>query len=155
MARLTGGLDAEGMPLACTIRLAGPSFVTSLLPGFGTNIVDRTFVSGLADEMPYTFPNYRLDYVVRPTPVPLGVWRAINYTQNAFYKEFFIDGECRRHRSLSVPAQASDQQPAQSRGALAERVRQFYKRGVGGILRANVRASAKDKNSWVGLAAND
>ncbi|HEY2244315.1 MAG TPA: molybdopterin cofactor-binding domain-containing protein [Xanthobacteraceae bacterium] len=91
MARLTASLDADGMPLACTIRLAGPSFVASLLPGFGTNIVDRTFVSGLADEMPYAFPNYRLDYVVRPTPVPLGVWRAINYTQNAFYKECFID----------------------------------------------------------------
>ena len=25
------------------------------------------------------------------TPVPLGVWRAINYTQNTFYKECFID----------------------------------------------------------------
>jgi isoquinoline 1-oxidoreductase subunit beta len=91
MARLSAGLDGEGMPLACTIRLAGPSFVASLLPGFGTNIVDRTFVSGLAEEMPYAIPNYRLDYVVRPTPVPLGVWRAINYTQNAFYKECFID----------------------------------------------------------------
>ena len=91
MARLTAGLDAQGLPLACTIRLAGPSFVASLLPGFGTNIVDRTFVSGLADEMPYAIPNYRVDYVVRPTPVPLGVWRAINYTQNAFYKECFID----------------------------------------------------------------
>jgi isoquinoline 1-oxidoreductase subunit beta len=91
MARLTAGLDAQGLPLACTIRLAGPSFVASLLPGFGTNVVDRTFVSGLADEMPYAIPNYRVDYVVRPTPVPLGVWRAINYTQNAFYKECFID----------------------------------------------------------------
>jgi isoquinoline 1-oxidoreductase beta subunit len=91
MARLNAGLDSRGMPLACTIRLAGPSFVASLLPGFGTNIVDRTFVSGLADEMPYAIPNYHLDYVVRPTPVPLGVWRAINYTQNAFYKECFVD----------------------------------------------------------------
>jgi isoquinoline 1-oxidoreductase subunit beta len=90
MARLTAGLDRDGMPLAWTIRLAGPSFVASLLPGF-TNIVDRTFVSGLADEMPYAIPNYHLDYAVRPTPVPLGVWRAINYTQNAFYKESFID----------------------------------------------------------------
>jgi isoquinoline 1-oxidoreductase beta subunit len=91
MARLTAGLDEQGMPLACTIRLAGPSFVAALLPGFGTNIFDRTFVSGLAEEMPYAIPNYRLDFVVRPTSVPLGVWRAINYTQNAFYKECFID----------------------------------------------------------------
>ena len=91
MARLTAGLDAQGMPLALTIRLAGPSFVASLVPGFGTHIADRTFVSGLAEEMPYAVPNYLVDYVVRPTPVPLGVWRAINYTQNAFYKESFID----------------------------------------------------------------
>jgi len=91
MARLAAGLDTDGMPLACTIRLAGPSFVASLLAGFGSNIIDRTFISGLAEEMPYAIPNYYLDYVVRPTPVPLGVWRAINYTQNAFYKECFID----------------------------------------------------------------
>ena len=29
MARLVGGLDADGMPLALTIRLAGPSFVAT------------------------------------------------------------------------------------------------------------------------------
>jgi isoquinoline 1-oxidoreductase subunit beta len=91
MARLTAGLDAQGMPLAWTIRLAGPSFVASLVAGFGPHIADRTFVSGLAEEMPYAVPNYLVDYVVRPTPVPLGVWRAINYTQNAFYKECFVD----------------------------------------------------------------
>ena len=47
MARLVAGLDADGMPVAWTIRLAGPSFVASLVPGFGSNIIDRTFVSGL------------------------------------------------------------------------------------------------------------
>ena len=91
MARLVAGLDADGMPVAWTIRLAGPSFVASLVPGFGANIIDRTFVSGLAEEMPYDVPNYLVDYVICPTPVPLGVWRAINYTQNAFYKECFVD----------------------------------------------------------------
>ncbi|HEX4041602.1 MAG TPA: molybdopterin cofactor-binding domain-containing protein [Xanthobacteraceae bacterium] len=91
MARLTAGLDAAGMPVAWTIRLAGPSFVASLVPGFGNNIMDRTFVSGLAEEMPYAVPNYLVDYAICATSVPLGVWRAINYTQNAFYKECFID----------------------------------------------------------------
>ena len=91
MARLTAGLDAAGMPVAWTIRLAGPSFVASLVPGFGDNIMDRTFVSGLAEEMPYEVPNYLVDYAICSTPVPLGVWRAINYTQNAFYKECFVD----------------------------------------------------------------
>ena len=91
MARLAAGLDAEGMPVAWTIRLAGPSFVAALVPGFGANIVDRSFVSGLGDEMPYDVANYTVDYVICSTPVPLGVWRAINYTQNAFYKECFVD----------------------------------------------------------------
>jgi len=91
MARLVAGLDAAGMPIAWSIRLAGPSFVDAILPGFGASFVDRSFVIGLAEEMPYDVPNYLVDYVVRKTPVPLGVWRAINYTQNAFYKECFVD----------------------------------------------------------------
>jgi isoquinoline 1-oxidoreductase beta subunit len=91
MARLVAGLDGDGMPVAWSIRLAGPSFVAAILPGFGKTFVDRSFVSGLAEEMPYAVPNYRIDYVVRETAVPLGVWRGINYTQNVFYKECFID----------------------------------------------------------------
>jgi isoquinoline 1-oxidoreductase subunit beta len=91
MARLVAGLDAAGMPAAWSIRLAGPSFVAAIVRGFGSNYVDKTFISGLAEEMPYDVPNYLVDYAVRETPVPLGVWRAINYTQNAFYKECFVD----------------------------------------------------------------
>ena len=41
--------------------------------------------------MAYDVPNYLVDYVVQQSPVPLGVWRAINYTQNTFYKESFVD----------------------------------------------------------------
>jgi len=91
MARLVAGLDADGMPSALTIRLAGPSFVASLVPGFGLDIMDISFVSGLAAEMHYALPNYRVDVALRATHVPLGAWRGINYTQNTFYKECFID----------------------------------------------------------------
>jgi isoquinoline 1-oxidoreductase beta subunit len=91
MARLVAGLDREGMPVAWSIRLAGPSFVAAILPGFGKTFVDRSFVSGLAEEMPYAVPNYQVDYVVRETAVPLGVWRGINYTQNVYYMECFVD----------------------------------------------------------------
>jgi len=79
------------MPIAWSIRLAGPSFVASIVPNLTGNFLDRSYVSGLTEEMPYAVPNYVIDYVIRPTPVPLGVWRAINYTQNAFYKECFVD----------------------------------------------------------------
>jgi isoquinoline 1-oxidoreductase subunit beta len=90
-ARVVAGLGADGMPIAWKIRLTGPSFVHGLVPGFGMSFVDRTFLSGLADEMAYQVPNYLVDYVVQQLPVPLGVWRAINYTQNTFYKESFVD----------------------------------------------------------------
>ncbi len=90
-ARLVAGLDAGGMPIAWSIRLAGPSFVASIVPNLNGDFLDRSYVSGLTEEMPYAVPNYLIDYVIRPTPVPLGVWRAINYTQNAFYKECFVD----------------------------------------------------------------
>jgi isoquinoline 1-oxidoreductase subunit beta len=91
MARMIAGLDAAGLPVAWSIRLAGPSFVAEILPGLGTSFVDRSFISGLAEELGYDVPNYRVDYVVRETAVPLGVWRGINYTQNVFYKECFVD----------------------------------------------------------------
>ncbi len=91
MARLVAGLDADGMPVALTIRLAGPSFVASLVPALGPDIIDRSFVSGLTFEMAYALPNYRVDVALRSTHVPLGAWRGINYTQNIFYKESFID----------------------------------------------------------------
>jgi isoquinoline 1-oxidoreductase beta subunit len=91
MARLVAGLDDNGMPLALKIRLTGPSFVAALVPGFGMSFIDRSFLSGLADEMAYDVPNYLVDYVVHRSTVTLGVWRAINYTQNTFYKESFVD----------------------------------------------------------------
>lgn len=91
MARMVAGLDAGGMPVAWSIRLAGPSFVASIVPNLTGDFIDHSYVSGLTDEMAYAVPNYLIDYVIRPTPVPLGVWRAINYTQNAYYKECFID----------------------------------------------------------------
>ena len=91
VARLIAGLDADGMPIAWQVRLAGPSFVAGIVPAFGNSFVDRSFLSGLASEMPYDVPNYLLDYVVCQSPVPIGVWRAINYTQNVYYKECFVD----------------------------------------------------------------
>jgi len=113
MARLVASLDGDGMPEALTIRLAGPSFVASLVPALGPKIMDMSFVSGLTAEMHYALPNYRVDVALRATHVPLGAWRGINYTQNAFYKESFIDElahaagadpyEYRRHLLRNAP----------------------------------------------------
>jgi isoquinoline 1-oxidoreductase beta subunit len=41
--------------------------------------------------MPYDVPNYLVDFAMRNTHVPVGVWRSVNHSQNAFFKESFID----------------------------------------------------------------
>ena len=90
MAKLTAGLDAAGMPVAWRVRLTGQSILASFRPQAIKNGLDRNFVEGMA-EVPYEFPNLLVDYAMRNTPVPVGFWRSVNNSQNAFYKESFLD----------------------------------------------------------------
>jgi isoquinoline 1-oxidoreductase beta subunit len=89
LARLAAGLGADGMPVAWTVRLAGQSLIGALAPTVGG--VYRQFFEGFVGGMAYAVPNLRVDYVVRRAPVPVGYWRGVNDTQNAFFKECFID----------------------------------------------------------------
>jgi isoquinoline 1-oxidoreductase beta subunit len=90
-ARMSAGLDADGMPVAMKIRLAGQSIMAGIAPHIARIGIDRNFLQGLMEEMPYRVPNYFLDYALRDTPVPVGFWRSVNHSQNAFFKESFID----------------------------------------------------------------
>jgi isoquinoline 1-oxidoreductase subunit beta len=91
MAKLTAGLDASGMPLAWHARLAGQSILVSLMPSRMKNGQDLEFLSGFTEEMVYEVPNYLADYAMRNTHVPVGFWRSVNHSQNAFFRESFID----------------------------------------------------------------
>jgi isoquinoline 1-oxidoreductase subunit beta len=53
--------------------------------------VDRNFLQGLLEDMPYEVPNYLVDFAMRNSHVPVGVWRSVNHSQNAFFKESFVD----------------------------------------------------------------
>jgi isoquinoline 1-oxidoreductase beta subunit len=90
-ARMTGGLDADGNPIAWNIRTAGQSIIAAVSPRVMQFGVDRNFLQGLLEDMPYDVPNYRVDFAMRNTHVPVGVWRSVNHSQNAFFKESFID----------------------------------------------------------------
>ena len=90
-ARMTAGLDAGGMPIGWTIRTAGQSIIAAVSPRVMQFGVDRNFLQGLLEDMPYDVPNYRVDYAMRNTHVPVGVWRSVNHSQNAFFKESFVD----------------------------------------------------------------
>jgi isoquinoline 1-oxidoreductase beta subunit len=91
MARLIAGLDADGMPIAWKIRTAGQSIIAAVSPRVMQFGVDRNFLQGLLEDMPYAVPNYLVDFAMRNTHVPVGVWRSVNHSQNAFFKECFVD----------------------------------------------------------------
>lgn len=90
MAKFTAGLDASGMPIAWQTRVTGQSILAAVRPNEVKNGLDRNFLEGLA-ETPYEFPDRFVDYAMRNTPVPVGFWRSVNNSQNAFYKESFLD----------------------------------------------------------------
>jgi len=91
VARMRAGLDADGTPIAWAVRVAGQSIVLSVAPEMMQGAADHTVLQGLLEEMPYAIPNYLADHTVRNAHVPIGPWRSIYDSQNAFFKESFVD----------------------------------------------------------------
>jgi isoquinoline 1-oxidoreductase beta subunit len=89
MVKLTAGLDPAGAPVAWHVRVSGHSILASFAPD-RVRGADLHFLEGLHD-MPYQVPNLLVDYAMRNTHVPVGFWRSVNHTQNAFFKECFLD----------------------------------------------------------------
>lgn len=87
--RLKGALDAKGKLVALDVTVACPSILSGLGWMQGEP-VDRTAVSALADQ-PYAIPNVRVRWSRQDTPVPVGFWRSVGYSQNPFFRECFID----------------------------------------------------------------
>ncbi len=113
LARLEGVLDAEGRLLGWRSHSASASVAHSLIQrAFGLPPAgpDKTTCEGLFDH-PYEVPHQHVAHVIVETPVPIGSWRSVGHSHNAFFKESFID----------ELAQAAGQEPAQFRRALLDR----------------------------------
>ena len=87
---LRAGLDAAGQPVAWTHRIAAPSIMARVFPDTVKNGLDGEAVEGGVG-MPYTIPNVHVDYVLTDTGIPVGFWRSVNNSFNAFVVESFID----------------------------------------------------------------
>jgi isoquinoline 1-oxidoreductase beta subunit len=107
IARFSAGLDADGNVLAYDNKSASgsltPQFLkrnmdldpidfkyqalSQQLPGMGP---DKSTVEGEYD-LCYEYPNQRVAHVIVATPVPLGNWRSVGNSHNAFFKESFVD----------------------------------------------------------------
>jgi len=88
--RLRAGLDASSRPAAWTHRVVAPSIMTRVFPDTVQNGLDGEAVEG-AVELPYAVPNVHVDYVMTDTGIPVGFWRSVNHSFNAFAVEGFID----------------------------------------------------------------
>src|SRR5437870_7285244 len=87
---LHAGLDAAGHPAAWTHRIVAPSIMARVFPDTIKNGLDGEAVEGGVG-MPYTIPNVHVDYLLTDTGIPVGFWRSVNNSFNAFAVESFID----------------------------------------------------------------
>lgn len=93
LARFSASLDAAGNVVAYENRLASGAIAhqvmerTFNLIGAGP---EKTTAEGAFD-MAYEFPHQHIAHVTVPTPVPIGYWRSVGHSHNAFFKECFID----------------------------------------------------------------
>jgi isoquinoline 1-oxidoreductase beta subunit len=110
LARYTARLGTDGKVLAWDSRLASGAIAHQYyprnlgLPGVGP---DKSTAEGEYD-MHYAIPNRRSRHVAVDSAVPLGYWRSVGHSHNAFFKESFAD----------ELAHAAGQDPAAWRRAL-------------------------------------
>ena len=93
LARFSAPLSSDGRVLAWDSKSAGGAighqyFPRNLgLPGAGP---DKTTAEGAYD-IQYAIPNRRSSHVTVDSAVPIGYWRSVGHSHNAFFKESFVD----------------------------------------------------------------
>ena len=82
----------DGRVQAMDYQVASASVISSQIGRLGYSIPgpDATIVQGAKDQ-PYTFPNYRVTGYRVPAGVPVGSWRSVGSSQNAFFHESAMD----------------------------------------------------------------
>lgn len=88
--RLTAALDKGGEPVAWLHEIAGPSIFSRVFPNMIKNGIDNTSVEGAAN-LHYGIPNILVSWVMENGVVPVGFWRSVGSSQNAFVTECFLD----------------------------------------------------------------
>ena len=108
------GVVKDGKPVAWTHRLVGPSIMQRLAPSFVPAAIPQWVPRGLksfaswvtggvigmvkdstltegAEDQPYAIPNIEVEAVTYDPGVPIGFWRSVGHSSNAFVVESFID----------------------------------------------------------------
>jgi len=86
---LRAALDEGGAPLAWLHRIVAPSIGVQHGRQL-KNGIDFLMTEGAAN-IPYAIPNLQVEYIYKDLGVPVGFWRSVGASQNAFITESFID----------------------------------------------------------------
>jgi isoquinoline 1-oxidoreductase subunit beta len=94
MSKLTARLSKQGRVVAWHHRSASQSvsgsFMDRSLPAISSHEPDASSVQG-AVKHPYDLGDLRVEHVVEKNAIPVGFWRSVGHSQNAFFVESFID----------------------------------------------------------------
>lgn len=94
IARLRAKVDQDGRITAWHNRIASQSvqesFMGRVLPLVARAEPDTTSVQG-AVKLPYRLGAYRVEHVAVESQVPVGFWRSVGHSYNAFFVESFMD----------------------------------------------------------------
>lgn len=90
--RLEAALDAEGRIAAWRHKAVSSSILKILWPERvnAQTGLDGTATQG-ASNLLYDLPHCRVEWVRADSPVPVGIWRSVGDSQNAFVTQCFID----------------------------------------------------------------
>jgi isoquinoline 1-oxidoreductase beta subunit len=88
--RLKTALGADGMPVAFDARIAVGSIQRSVGMNRVENGLEPQAIEGIANTN-YKIPNLRVGCMLKNTHMPVGFWRSVGSSQNAFFMESYID----------------------------------------------------------------
>jgi isoquinoline 1-oxidoreductase beta subunit len=90
-ARFEAALGADNMIEVFSVAAAMPSIAARYRPERIKGNLDSQSLEGFNDDWTYHVPHFEARNAMRPVHVPVGNWRSVNYTQNTFYRESFMD----------------------------------------------------------------
>jgi isoquinoline 1-oxidoreductase beta subunit len=96
VAMLRASIDGQGEVTSLRIKSAGdaisPRWMERGIPLLAGPVdpPDKTTSEGLFD-LPYSFANQRMEHVATRMGVPVGFWRSVGHSHNAFISESFVD----------------------------------------------------------------
>ena len=138
VAMLRASVDKDGQVASLRIKSAGdaiqPRWLARAMPALSGPIdtPDKTTAEGLFD-LPYAFSSQKMEHVATRMGVPVGFWRSVGHSHNAFFSESFVD----------ELAAAAGKDPVEFRLALLARAPRFKA----------VLALAAEKSGWGGKLA--